>query len=60
MKEGYGIFCIASQLLLNSKELDICWEKATLLYEVFVVSKFNNPEESELDCINNFLTHIKK
>ena len=51
----YGVFCIAIQLKQNHRELDVLWDKALKLYDEFRNSKFNNPEESELECINEFL-----
>ena len=52
---NYGVFCIAAQLEQNNRELDVLWDKALKLYDEFRNSKFNNPEESELECINEFL-----
>ena len=52
---NYGVFCIAAQLEQNNRELDVLWDKALKLYDEFQNSKFNNPEESELECINEFL-----
>ena len=58
MDKSYSIFCIASQLLIdNERELDLVWQNATELYEEFLNSSFDNVNESELDCINNFLTY---
>ena len=51
----YGVFCIAIQLEQNHRELDVLWDKALKLYDEFKNSEFNNPEESELECINEFL-----
>jgi len=50
----YGVFCIASQLQEN-RDLDVMWNSAIKLYEQFLVSKYNNHNESELDCINEFM-----
>ena len=52
---NYGVFCIAAQLEQNNRELDVLWDKALKLYDEFRNSKFNNLEESELECINEFL-----
>jgi len=58
MDKSYSIFCIASQLLTdNERELDVVWQNATELYNEFLNSSFDNVNESELDCINNFLTY---
>jgi hypothetical protein len=48
--------CIAAQLEQNNRELDVLWDKALKLYDEFQNSKFNNSEESELECINEFLS----
>lgn len=56
---NYGVFCIATQLQQNNRELDIIWYEATILYNEFLVSTFNNIEKSELDCINEFLLEKK-
>lgn len=50
----YGVFCIASQLK-EECNLDNVWGIANQLYEQFLISEFNNPNESELDCINKFV-----
>ena len=52
---NYGVFCIAIQLEQNHRELDVLWDKALKLYDEFQNSKFNNPEKSELECINEFI-----
>ncbi len=60
MDKCYSIFCIASQLLKGrERELDLVWEDATKLYEDFLVSGFNNLNESELECINEFINNLK-
>jgi hypothetical protein len=48
-------FVLLHQLEQNTRELDVLWDKALKLYDEFQNSKFNNPEESELECINEFL-----
>jgi hypothetical protein len=53
--ESYGVFCIAAQLEQNDRELDVLWDKALKLYDEFINSEFNDFEQSELDCINEFL-----
>ena len=55
LSDYYGVFCIAIQLEQNHRELDVLWDKALKLYDEFRNSKFNNLEESELECINEFL-----
>jgi len=56
--EYYGVFCIALQLD-NNRENDVVWEQACKLYSEFYNSSFNNPNESELDCINSFMESKK-
>lgn len=55
----YSIFCVASILLSHynhhNDALDLCWEKATGLYNEFLASEFNDIKQSELDCINEFM-----
>ena len=55
LSDYYGVFCIAIQLEQNHRELDVLWDKALKLYDEFQNSEFNNPEKSELECINEFL-----
>ena len=55
LSDYYGVFCIAIQLEQNHRELDVLWNKALKLYDEFKNSEFNNPEKSELECINEFL-----
>ena len=40
----------------GTKELDIWWDEAIELYKEFLNSKFNDFNQSELDCINQFIT----
>lgn len=53
----YGVFCIASQLK-EERDLDNVWETANKLYEQFLISRFNDSNESELDCINEFMKTV--
>ena len=55
----YGVFCIASQLK-KERDLDNVWEIANKMYDQFLTSEFNNHNESELDCINEFLSNKNK
>lgn len=57
INNGYGVFCIALQLEDN-RDNDVRWSKALKLYDEFINSDFNNPEESELECINEFMNFI--
>jgi hypothetical protein len=54
INNGYGVFCIALQLEDN-RDNDVRWDKALKLYDEFIDSDYNDPYESELDCINNFM-----
>tara|TARA_R100000655_G_scaffold97158_1_gene139959 strand:- start:1030 stop:1239 length:210 start_codon:yes stop_codon:yes gene_type:complete len=58
----YGVYCIIDMAvgIIDKKEgYDIAWNKGIQLYDKFLNSKFNNPNKSELDCINNFLNNLK-
>ena len=53
---AYGVFCTAMCLPnRNETELDILWETACAVYQDFLESECNNPNQSELDCIQNFV-----
>jgi len=54
---SYGVFCIAIQLK-NNRDNDVRWSKALKLYDKFIDSDFNDSEESELECINNFMANL--
>ena len=58
MKNYYGVFCIASQLK-DERNLDVIWETAIKLYDEFLVSGYNDHNESELECINRFMSRAK-
>jgi len=58
MKNYYGVFCIASQLN-EERNLDVIWETANKLYNEFLMSGYNDPNESELECINRFMSRAK-
>tara|TARA_R100001015_G_C4635284_1_gene204423 strand:- start:2649 stop:2864 length:216 start_codon:yes stop_codon:yes gene_type:complete len=58
----YGVYCIIDMAvgIIDKREgNDIVWEKGIELYDSFLNSKYNNPNKSELDCINNFLNNLK-
>jgi hypothetical protein len=56
MNNSYGIFCIAMTMKdQNTKQMDVWWDKAIELYDEFVNSEFNDYNQSELDCINQFM-----
>ena len=58
MNNYYGVFCIASQLK-EERNLDVIWETAIKLYDEFLISKYNDHNESELECINMFMSRAK-
>ena len=58
MKNYYGVFCIASQLK-DERNLDVIWETAIKLYDEFLMSEYNDHNESELECINRFMSRAK-
>lgn len=54
--DSYGVFCMAMSLPdRNEWELDLLWERACGLYQQFLGSPFNDPQKSELDCIQDFV-----
>jgi hypothetical protein len=56
MKNYYGVFCIASQLK-EERNLDVIWETAIKLYDEFLISEYNDHNESELECIYKFMNN---
>jgi hypothetical protein len=61
MNNSYGVFYMAILMKKqNTMELDVWWDKAIELYNEFEKSKFNNSNQSELDCINQFITSKAK
>jgi hypothetical protein len=58
-QNSYGVFCMAMQLEQHMKELDFWWDRAIFIYHAFLVSKFNNAEKSELDCIKEYVSDLK-
>jgi hypothetical protein len=51
---SYGVFCMANIIGVNTRELDIIWNKAVEVYNLFAESKFNVDTMSELDCMELF------
>jgi hypothetical protein len=39
----------------NESELDVLWADAIRMYDSFLVSEYNNPNESELECIHKYV-----
>ena len=63
MNNSYGIFCIAMAMNKedqNTRQMDVWWDKAIELYDEFVNSEFNDYNQSELDCINQFMASKAK
>ena len=42
----------------DNNELDMWWSDATREYEVFLDSEWNDPNQSELECINNYVKNL--
>lgn len=57
---AYGVFCMAVALGGDKYELDAWWKVAIWHYENFLDSKFNDVDKSELDCINDYVNHVKQ
>lgn len=58
----YGVYCLidmAKDIIDKSEGYDITWDKGIELYDIFLLSKYDNPNKSELDCINDFLNNLK-
>lgn len=56
MNNSYSIFCMTMVMeKQNTKELDVWWDKAIELYDEFANSEFNDFNQSELDCMNQFM-----
>ena len=58
----YGVYCLidmAKDIIDKSEGYDITWDKGIELYDLFLLSIYDNPNKSELDCINDFLNNLK-
>ena len=60
--DSYGVFAIATYIQQtqaqdseDSRDLDSVWDEAIFIYKRFLESKFNDVNQSELDCIYQFL-----
>lgn len=63
MNNSYGIFCMAMAMNKedqNTTQMDVWWDKAIELYDEFANSEFNDYNQSEVDCINQFMTSKAK
>ena len=56
--QSYGVYAIALQLKNPEWGIDVQWQEAIDLYEEFYSSIWNNVNQSELECINEFMAHI--
>lgn len=56
---SYGVFCMANIIGVNTRELDIIWDKAIEVYNLFAESKFNVDTMSELECMELFYREYK-
>ena len=55
-QESYGVFCMAMSMPnRNERELDVLWADAIRMYQSFLVSEYNDPNESELECIHKYV-----
>lgn len=57
MSKNYGIFCMAMAMpehLRDVYELDTWWDMAERLYANFLLSKHDDSNLSELECINAY------
>ena len=57
---SYGVFCMANIIGVNTRELDIIWDKAIEVYNLFAESKFNVDTMSELECMQLFYKEYQK
>ena len=63
MNNQYGVFCMAMSMKdedQTTRQMDVWWDKAIELYDEFVNSSFNDPYQSELDCIQRFMADKAK
>jgi hypothetical protein len=58
--DSYGVYAIALQLKDPEWAIDVQWQDAIDLYEQFYSSEWNDVNQSELECINEFMKHINK
>ena len=50
----YRVFCMAHIIGINDRELDIMWDEAVKIYNLFLESKFNVDTMHELECMQLF------
>jgi len=50
----YRVFCMAHIIGINDRELDIMWDEAVKVYNLFLESKFNVDTMHELECMQLF------
>jgi hypothetical protein len=56
---AYGVFCMAMAMGGDKDELDAWWDDAIGHYERFLDSEFNDINQSELDCINEYVKSLR-
>lgn len=57
---AYGVFCMAMAMGGDPNELDSWWDDAIEHYVMFQDSEFNDINQSELECINQYVKSIKQ
>lgn len=55
----YRIFCMAHIIGIDDNDLDAIWENGTIVYELFLESKFNVDTMHELECMQLFYKEYK-
>lgn len=55
----YRVFCMAHIIGIDDNDLDAIWENGTIVYDLFLESKFNVDTMSELECMELFYREYK-
>jgi hypothetical protein len=50
----YRVFCMAHIIGIDDNDLDAIWENGTIVYDLFLESKFNLDTMHELECMQLF------
>lgn len=50
----YRVFCMAHIIGIDDNDLDAIWENGTIVYDLFLESKFNVDTMHELECMQLF------
>ena len=56
----YRVFCMAHIIGIDDNDLDAIWENGTIVYELFLQSKFNIDTMHELECMQLFYKDYQK